>query len=171
MKNITTLLGVSLAAGLVADPAQAQHMSVKLELPQLNVAEYHRPYLALWLEKADQSFVANLNVLYDLKKRENGGAKWLKDMRQWWRRSGRDLQTPVDGMTAATRGAGEHQFHFDKQLAGLAPGEYQVVVEVVREAGGRELLRLPFQWPAKAGQSSVVRGKEEVGAVTLQFKS
>src|SRR5262245_15898174 len=103
---------IALSLPLLGGPAAAADMAVKLDIPRLNVAEYHRPYLALWLEKPDQSFIANLAVLYDIKKKDNGGTKWLKDMRQWWRKSGRDLQVPVDGVTGATRAPGEHTLSF-----------------------------------------------------------
>ena len=53
---------------LVSGWAMAADLSVKFDLPQLNVAEYHKPYVAIWLERADQSVAANLAVLYDLKK-------------------------------------------------------------------------------------------------------
>ncbi len=47
-----------------------------------------------------------------MKKKDNEGTKWLKDMRQWWRKSGRELQMPVDGLSGATRAPGEHQLSF-----------------------------------------------------------
>lgn len=162
-----------LAFLLVAGAASAADMSVRITVPQLNVAEYHRPYVAVWIEKPDQQFVANLSVWYDVKKRENGGTKWLKDLRQWWRKSGRELQMPVDGVSGATRGVGEHVLAFSgksEPLSKLAPGAYQVVVEVSREAGGRELVKLPFQWPGKAAQTVSVKGQEELGPVTVQIK-
>jgi hypothetical protein len=80
------------------------------------------------------------------------------------------LQMPVDGVTGATRPAGEHALTFkntDKQLAQLAPGKYNVVVEATREVGGRELLRLPFEWPGTQKQQASAKGKTELGAVTL----
>jgi hypothetical protein len=72
---------VALGVPLLASPAMAADLTVKFELPQLNVAEYHRPYAAFWIEGADQSHVLNLTVLYDVKKKDDGGAKWLKDVR------------------------------------------------------------------------------------------
>lgn len=161
------------AATALAAPAFAADVTLKLELPQLSVAEYHRPYVAVWVEKAaDQGFAANVALWYDLKKRDNGGAKWLKDMHSWWRKSGRDLQTPIDGVTAATRAPGEHVLGLSgaKGLASLAPGSYQLVVESARENGGRELVRLPFDWPVKAAQSAKAQGEHELGAVTLELK-
>ncbi len=162
---------VALSA-VVGLPAIAADLNVKVELPRLPVAEYHKPYIAIWIEKAaDQGFAGNLAVWYDLKKRDNGGTKWLKDMRQWWRKSGRELQMPVDGVSGATRAPGEHviQLGSAKALASLPPGQYQVVVEASRENGGREVVRVPFQWPATA-QSAKSQGEGELGTVTLEIK-
>lgn len=155
-------------------PAIAADLSLKVEVPRLNVAEYHRPYVAIWIERADQSLAANLSVWYDLKKRDNEGAKWLKDMRQWWRRSGRDLAMPVDGISGATRVAGEHALHFsgDKNpMAKLPAGEYQLIVEAAREGGGREVVKVPFQWGAKGEQNLKAQGTNELGVISLNLKS
>lgn len=163
---------IMLGIPLFSASAMATELAVKLEIPQLNVAEYHRPYVAMWLERPDQSFVANLAVLYDLKKKNNGGAKWLKDVRQWWRKSGRELQVPVDGVTGATRAPGSHTLDFagtKAPLADLPAGEYRLVVEAARESGGRELVRLPFQWPSKSPQNVSAKGKEELGTVSVQI--
>ena len=97
---------VSLGAALALAPpsAQAAELALKLDLPRLAVAEYHTPYVAMWLQRAgDQAFVGHLAVWYDLKKKDNGGAKWLRDLRQWWRQGGRDARMPVDGISGATR--------------------------------------------------------------------
>lgn len=164
---------------LGSTPALAADLSVKITLPQLDVAAYHRPYVAVWLEGADQKVIGNLSVWYDLKKKENGGAKWLPDLRQWWRKGGRDLQVPVDGVTGATRGPGEHALDFNAAKAPLdklAAGEYQLVVEAAREDGGREVVRVPFTWSPQASTKAgsiepvTVKGKEEIASVTLQLK-
>jgi hypothetical protein len=164
-------LALSLPILSVSVSVMAADLNVKLDIPQLNVAEYHRPYVAVWLERPDQSFAGNLAVLYDVKKKDNGGAKYLKDMRQWWRKSGRDLQVPIDGVTGATRAPGSHTLTFagtHPSLRNLPAGDYQLVVEAAREDGGRELVRVPFQWPVKTAQNLNVKGKEELSAVSLQ---
>lgn len=161
---ITSLLGTSVMAA---------ELVVKVEVPKLNVAEYHRPYVAIWVERPDQSFAANLSVWYDLKKRDNEGAKWLKDMRQWWRRSGRELSMPVDGISAATRIVGEHSLSFSGEktaLGKLPAGEYNLLVEAAREGGGREVVKLPFVWGGKDTKAIVVQGSHELGAVSVQVK-
>jgi hypothetical protein len=158
---------------VVGIPVHAAELGVKLEIPRLQVAEYHRPYTAVWVERADQGFAANLAVWYDLKKKDNEGTKWLKDVRQWWRKSGRELQMPVDGLSGATRAPGEHALVFNASqsaLDKLPAGDYAVVVEAAREGGGRELVRVPFQWPPKAAQTAKAKGEHELGNVSVEVK-
>lgn len=164
---------IALGLPLASASVMAADLAVKIDVPQLNVAEYHRPYVAVWLENGEQKMVTNLSVLYDLKKKDNGGAKWLKDMRQWWRKGGRDATMPMDGVSGATRSPGELSLTFPAAkpvLDKLPAGEYQLVVEAAREAGGRELVRVPFQWPPKSASSVDGKGKEELGTVAVQLK-
>jgi hypothetical protein len=160
-------------SGAMAAPALAADINLNVEIPRLSVAEYHRPYVAIWLERPDQSFVGNVAVWYDLKLKDNEGTKWLKDLRQWWRRSGRELAMPVDGLSTATRPPGEHQISvaLDRApFAGLGAGEYQVVIEAAREVGGREILRIPLQWPPKTPETLKIKGEHELGAVAVDLK-
>ena len=162
----------ALSAASLAGPAFAADLALKVEIPRLSVAEYHRPYVAIWIEKPDQSFAGNLAVWYDLKLRNNEGTKWLKDMRAWWRKSGRELTMPVDGISGATRAPGEHTVQFGKApaLAKLPAGEYQLVVEAAREVGGRELVKIPFVWPPQAAASAQSSGTQELGAISVTVK-
>ena len=163
-------------SGLIATApaAYAASLDVNVEVPKLNVAEYHRPYVAVWIEGADQQVAANLSVWYQLKDTAEGhGTKWLPDLRQWWRKSGRTLQVPVDGVTGPTRPVGKHQLSFtdrQPQLRALPAGQYTLVVEAAREVGGRELVKIPFSWPARAAQNGSAQGSTELGAVTLAVK-
>jgi hypothetical protein len=165
-KSLVALL-LALCAG--GGTAAAADLSLSLEIPQLPVAEYHRPYVAIWIEGADQSIAANLAVWYQVR---GDHTKWLPDLRQWWRRGGRDLKVPVDGLTGATRPVGQHLLKFDAAqapLATLKPGQYAVVVEAVREVGGREAVRIPFEWPIKAAKRESAKGTKELGAVALSL--
>ncbi|MYN17458.1 DUF2271 domain-containing protein [Rugamonas sp. FT107W] len=164
---------IALSLPLASASAMGAELALKLEVPQLNVAEYHRPYIAAWLENADQKVVANLAVLYDVKKKDNAGTKWLKDVRQWWRKSGRDVEMPMDGVSGATRAPGEQSLTFPGAKAALdklPAGQYTLVVEAAREAGGREAVKVPLQWPPKSAQNVSGQGKEELGAVVVQLK-
>lgn len=148
-------------------------LDVSVEIPQLKVAEYHRPYVSIWIEQPGKGVVANLAVWYDIKLKDKEGEKWLKDMRQWWRRIGRELQFPIDGVTGATRAPGTHRLSFTEgsaQLPALPAGKYELVVEAVREVGGRELLRTSFDWPATAAINVSTPGATELVSVTLNAK-
>ena len=155
------------AATALAAPATAQTLDVTLTLPRLSVAEYHRPYVAIWLEK-EGAPARTLSVLYDVDKRNNGGVKWLRDIRMWWRASGRSLTLPADGITGATRAPGTHKLSFTAGKGGmpaLTPGKYMVVVEAARENGGREVVRVPLNVTAAGGRGSA-EGQGELGAVS-----
>ena len=163
---------VALSA-VVGLPAIAGGLDVTVGIPQLQVAEYHKPYVAVWLEKADGGVAANLSVWYDAKMKDAEGTKWLKDMRQWWRRTGRELTFPIDGVTQPTKPAGNHALSFSEgknPLPKLAPGQYKLMVEAAREVGGRELVSIPFEWPAKQAASLSAKGSSELGQIKLDLK-
>lgn len=159
-------------AASAAPLASAAGLTVDVELPRIDTAEYHRPYVAVWIERPDHSVAANLSVWYDHDMRNNEGIKWLKDMRQWWRRGGRALDMPLDGVTMATRAPGRHSFAYtdgSAPLGTLAAGKYRLIVEASREHGGRELVEVPFVWPPAQAVRAESSGTHELGhvAVTL----
>ena len=167
-KRTTLLLGTALTS-----TAFAGDLEVKIDVPLLTVASYHKPYVAIWIESQDQRFVRNLALWHQLKSKGNEGDKYLKDLRQWWRKSGRDLTMPVDGLSSATRAPGTHTLSFNGAKSGLnnlPAGDYQLVVEAAREAGGREMLRVPFQWPTKSTQTAQAKGETELGDISLTVK-
>lgn len=161
---------LALTLPLASGWAVAADLSVKFELPQMNVAEYHKPYVAIWIEKGDGSVASNLAVLYDVKKKDKAGEKWIKDLRTWWRKGGKDLSLPMDGVSGATKAAGSHTMNFAGATNKLAAGEYKLVVEASREAGGRELVRVPFTLPGKGKLAANSAGKEELGAVAIAIQ-
>jgi|SRR5690554_278474 len=153
--------------------AQAQTLTLSIEIPRLDVAEYHRPYLAVWLENVDSGDSTNLAVWYDTKLKNREGEKWLKDMRQWWRRSGRGVGMPVDGVSGATRAPGSHQLTFSSDrgpLSDLPAGRYRLRVEAAREVGGRELLQMEFDWPASSAQHFSIKGERELTAIDVKIE-
>lgn len=168
LKHHVLLTGATLgAAGAVATPAGAQSIDVTVTIPRLKVAEYHRPYVAIWIEPAGGK-ARTLSVWYDYDMKNNEGTKWLRDVRQWWRASGRSMKFPADGVTGATRAPGPQKISLN--VGALKPGQYTLVVEAAREVGGRELVRVPFAWPPKPGQTASAAGKAELGAVSLAFR-
>lgn len=163
-----------LALPALALPAAAStaELNVTVEVPTLTVAEYHRPYMAIWVEGGDQTAVANLAVWYDIKLKNQEGETWLKDLRTWWRKSGRSLDLPINGLSGATRAPGTHTVSFGaaSPVGKLPPGQYNLVVEAAREVGGREVVRTPFQWPPKGVQTVRAKGSSELGAISITAK-
>lgn len=164
--RLTLLLSVCSSA-----MATASEVTLTVTLPRLNVAEYHAPYVAVWIED-EQRQATQVAVWYDVAMANGEGQQWLKDLRQWWRRGGRALSMPVDGLTGATRGPGQHTVstRLTAALSSLPPGQYQLVVEAAREVGGREVLQLPVTLPLTAQQlPSEITGQSELGAIRLHF--
>lgn len=163
-----------LPVGLLASsPTIAAELVASVEIPTLQVAEYHRPYVAIWIENDRSRHQADIALWFDHSAADNEGTKWLKDLRQWWRRSGRTLEFPADGITGATRPVGLHQVRIDDThpaLANLPAGDFQLVIEAAREVGGRELVKLPFKWPVTGQVRESVKGSSELGLIELSMK-
>ncbi|HLV47962.1 MAG TPA: PepSY-associated TM helix domain-containing protein [Aliidiomarina sp.] len=156
-----------------AHASEAQEAKLTVTIPELTVAEYHRPYVAVWLANERHQRVHDLALWYDGKMADKEGEKWLKDIRQWWRRSGRTLSFPIDGVSGATRRPGTYTIEFKQlieQFQNLPAGDYYLNVEAAREVGGREHLTLAITLPlpqinANAPFSVVAEGEHELGRV------
>ena len=152
-----------LLAGLVLPTAGAGAATISLTIPQLKVAEYHRPYVAGWLEPAAGGPARTLFVWYDIKKKgAEPGTKWLADLRGWWRKGGRSLKLPADGVSGATRAPGTYQVPLP---ANLPAGQYVLNVEAARETGGRELVKVPITVPGGGGTA---KGSTELATITVR---
>ena len=168
MRKVVTLVAPLAFAGA----AHAGGIELTVEIPKLSVAEYHRPYVAIWIEDSAGKVAANLSVWYDIDLKDDEGEKWLKDIRQWWRRTGRALELPADGVSSPTRPPGANKISFRSDsgpLAKLAPGDYTLIVEASREVGGKEMVEIPFKWAPGTEATASAKGKEELGAVTLKL--
>ncbi len=160
---VLTAAGLSAAAA----PAIAADLTVNVELPRIASASYHRPYVAVWIEKPDQSAVRTLAVWYQQTRNAEGDGKdWLKDMRTWWRKAGRTMTLPADGVSGPTKAPGRHTVTVPgARLRSLPAGQYNIVVEAARELGGREVVRVPFRWGA--ANTGTASGSHELGAVRV----
>lgn len=137
----------------------AAEFTVELEVPRIDTAEYHRPYVAVWVENARREQVHQLALWLEQE-------KWHRDLRSWWRRGGKSLALPVDGVSGATRRPGHHVVRYSGELA---PGSYTLNIEAVREVGGREHLRVPFQW-GEGDVAGDLDGETELGAVSYRIE-
>ncbi|MGA0543656.1 DUF2271 domain-containing protein [Brevundimonas sp. VNH65] len=166
MRVLPLAASAVIAAGAPA-VASAADLTVNVTVPRINSGSYHRPYVAVWIETPDQNAVRTLAVWYQQTRNAEGDGKdWLKDMRTWWRKGGRAMALPADGVSGATRAPGQHTVRVPgARLNGLQPGQYNIVVEAARELGGREVVRVPFRWgAANTGRAT---GSTELGAVSV----
>jgi len=148
--------------GIVLTPSIATAETVTITIPQLPVAEYHKPYVAIWLEPQGGGSARTLAVWYDVRKAgKEPGTKWLSDLRAWWRKGGRSMALPANGVSGATRAPGQYRIPLP---ADLKPGAYVLNVEVARETGGRELVQVPLTVPRAQGRAT---GSHELGVVTV----
>lgn len=152
-----------IAPVLALAPGAAMAGSISVDLPRLSVAEYHRPYVAIWVEGAGIQ-PRTIAVWYDADHRGDPGTKWLSDLRGWWRVAGRNIGTPPAGMSGATRAPGHHTIPLP---ADLKPGAYTLKVEAARETGGRELVSVPFTLPRTGGKASGKDAAGEIGTVAV----
>lgn len=152
-----------LLAGAVAAPAAAG--TVTVTIPKQEVAEYHRPYVAVWIEPVGGGAMQTLALWYDGKKAGNEpGTKWLAELRSWWRKGGRSMTVPADGISGATRAPGQYAVKLPDTLK---PGHYVLNVEAARETGGREFVSVPITVPNAAARGT---GKTELGAIVLSAR-
>ncbi len=152
-----------IAAGLGAGAASAADLTVSVEIPRIAVAAYHRPYVAIWIERPDQTMAQTLTVWSEP---GDEGAEYLKDLRTWWRKGGRAMTLPADGISGATRAPGRQSVTIPAaRLRSLPAGQYNLVVEAAREQGGREVVRAPFRWGA--ANTARATGTSELGGVSV----
>jgi hypothetical protein len=153
-----------LVGGALAAPVLAAG-TVNVTIPQLRTAEYKKPYVAMWVEPAAGGEARTLSIWYAVNKTgQEPGSKWLSELRSWWRKGGRSLKLPADGLSGATRAPGNYSIALP---ADLKPGTYVLNVEAARESGGREVVSLPISIPPR---SASVAGKSELGTVTVSAK-
>ncbi|MDO4643878.1 MAG: DUF2271 domain-containing protein [Cardiobacteriaceae bacterium] len=158
---------------LLAVSAQAVNLNLELTIPEIKSSEYHRPYIAVWIEDSDHKLVEYLSLWYNIKGKEENpkeGMKYLKELRNWWRKGGRSLKPLPDAITGATQKPGKHNIEIksdDPRLAKLKDGKYTLMIEATREEGGTENLSIPFTLPIKERTEAKASGTSELGDVNL----
>lgn len=161
------------AALLLATSVQAADFNIEVTIPDIKSSEYHRPYVAVWVEDSEGKLVEHLSLWYFIKGKADNpqeGLKYLKELRNWWRKGGRSLKPLPDAITGATRKPGKHTIEIkadDPRLAKLKDGSYTLKVEATREEGGTESVAIPFTLPIKEKTEASAAGKSELGDISL----
>ncbi|PUA30507.1 MAG: hypothetical protein B0W54_08480 [Cellvibrio sp. 79] len=137
---------------------------IDYEIPNQSVAEYRKPYLALWISDSTAKPVKHLRLLGD-------NSRWLRELKLWWRRQGRLDDGLVDAISGATEKPASYHLEWDgRDDFGnpLAQGSYEFHIEVAREHGDHELVSIPFTLSDQRFQVQA-KGKTELGKVSLSF--
>lgn len=149
---------------LTKPSAVPHNIVIDYEIPLLDVAEYRRPYMAIWISDDKGNAVRHLQLL--------GDNRWLRDLRLWWRKFGRADDSLVDALAGATKKPGRYQINWDgRDRYGnvVTSGQYELHLEVAREHGARETVVLPFVLNDQP-VSVTATGVHEIGHVNLVNK-
>lgn len=150
---------------LSAQVAEESNPQLSLSLELVNPAtggRYRSPYVAIWLETPEGEAVTTIEVWYER-------SRWLPDLSQWWRKLGSQGTSQYDAVSGATRRADTYEVEWtgttiDGQT--LPPGEYHLWVEVVREHGGHDRVRVPVDLGMPGSKASAT-GQSELGLVEV----
>lgn len=158
---VMPLLCLGLAHSSATALAESLPVSITFELPRPESSEYHRPYVAVWIEQNNKA-VRTLSVW----QKEDD---WLKDIRRWWRKAGRYGAAEVDGVTGATRAPGTYQLSWDgkDQNGAMVEGDYTILLEASRENAGRDLHKIRVTPGDKTTYHAA--GKPEIGPVEISL--
>ena len=138
--------------------------AVSFEIPEHNVADYERPYVAVWIADAERNLVRILMLAGE-------EARWMEENYYWHRRFGRKAGSLVDAVSGPTRRPGEYTLKWDGLNDDGEPvpeGEYTLHLEAAREHGGHQHERLSFTLSDQAIAEKLEAG-EELGAIAITF--
>lgn len=137
---------------------------IDYEIAKQNVAEYRKPYLALWISDSAGKPVKHLRLSGD-------NSRWLRELTLWWRRQGRLQDGLIDAIAGATEKPAVYRLEWDGRDdfgKPLVKGNYELHIEVAREHGAHELIDIPFVLEEK-GFELQARGKAELGKIGFGF--
>jgi thiamine biosynthesis lipoprotein len=109
-------------------------------IPVLDIDDYEKPYVAIWLTNSKREVVKHLLLL-------GKNEQWAQTNKRWWRKSGRHNELLLDGLARPTRKPGTYQLNWDwyDDYGNLVPtGAYQLHIEASREDGELTLTSFDF---------------------------
>ena len=134
-------------------------------IPALDIDDYEKPYVAIWLTDAKRKVVKNLLLL-------GKSEQWAQTNKRWWRKSGRHNELLLDGLARPTRKPGQYQLSWDwrDDYGNQVPkGDYQLHIEVSREDGEVNLATFNFD-TTKLPIVETKSASGELGRLQLNIK-
>jgi len=155
-------------------PVELLELVVKFELNKPDDEQYHRPYVAVWLENAD-NFPVRTAVLWI--QTTQPGPRWHRDLLRWFKndrvRKLADEKNLIGVISGATRGPGEYKAVFDgRDDSGkpLKPGKYTLYIEAAREHGTYQLIRHPLQLSAEPIAEARLKSNVEIKSASVEYR-
>ena len=137
---------------------------IEYQTQNLHLAEYQRPYVAIWITDNDRNSIRQLLV-------HGNNGRWLKEISLWWRSYGRNNESAFDGLARATLAPGSHTLTWDgrdDKGQRVPKGHYILHLEAAREHGDHEVVTLPFELSGESFTASA-SGQKELGAIKISF--
>lgn len=161
-----------------AKPAQGGagllELVVQFELAQIPGELYRRPYVAIWLEDADNRPVRTALLWIQT---TQPGPRWHRDLLRWYRHDAirrlADKRDLIGTISGATRGPGRYKAVFDgKDDAGqpLPPGDYTLFLEIARERGTYQLIRQPLTLGATPIAETQLKSHVEISSASYEYR-
>lgn len=156
------LVGLGVAA-VVSMPSWSQEqVQIEVTIPVIEGPMYYRPYVSVWVEDQQGDVIKNLAVW-------SKEPDWLKDMRRWWRKTGRYGGDDIDAVSGATKRPGVYELVWDGRDASgnpVKPGQYSLHFEAAREHGSRSWVHTAIE--VGAGQHLyTLEPSEELGEIRI----
>tara|TARA_R110002012_G_scaffold56464_2_gene144701 strand:+ start:1961 stop:3445 length:1485 start_codon:yes stop_codon:yes gene_type:complete len=140
--------------------------SIEFEIPDQDIADYERPYVAVWIADKDRNLVRILMLA-------GQQARWMEENYYWHRRFGRKAGSLVDAISGPTRRPGQYKLVWDGRTDDghtVGPGEYILHLEAAREHGEHQHESVTFTLSADVFNHEIEPGNE-LGHVSVRFGS
>ena len=129
--------------------SEAQELAISFAF--VNTAgggRFHNPYVAVWIENANEALVRNVSLNYQLGR----GSRWLNDLSRWYGAYSRNATAlgadRVQEVSGPTRIPGNYSLVWDgrDEAKNFVPhGTYYVCIEAAVEKGSYQLVRETMQ--------------------------
>ncbi len=136
-------------------------LTLTYTIPQLDVTDYEKPYVAIWLSNNAGKPLKQLALLGD-------SERWWQENRKWWRKLGRKEPHIIANMAHATKRPGEYTtnwYGLDDFGNHIHDSQLVIHIEASREDGGHNYIRQVLD-TTKPGKFAI-QGKGEIGDMSL----
>lgn len=160
-KNLTLPEGEKLS--MSAWPQEFK-FEVDIQIPDLDVASYERPYVAAWISDKDRNLVKILLLAGD-------SPRWMEENYYWQRRAGRKAGSLIDAISEPTRKPGDYTLTWDGfNYEGVAvpAASYILNIEASREHGDHQLERIEIEFGDDPFVKTLPTGAE-LGSISIRY--